>query len=317
MLATEGIDVNDSVRRMVNLLANNFGERIQVSMELAPGLGLLRMNPAQLDQVLLNLLVNARDAMPDGGVVRVSTSPVHRLEREGGTEVRIPMVMIRVQDGGHGVAAEAREHLFEPFFTTKGHGKGMGLGLAIVHGIVKDAGGEIVIESQEGEGATFEVLLPMMVEGPYPESRAADQGGAESLAEPNRRGGRTILLADDQPAILFLITAFLKEHGFHILTAGDGRAALELANGYEGHIDLLISDVLMPEMNGLALARELSLVRPGIPTLLMSGDPGQFAQAVRDAGLESGFLQKPFGLPQLLAKVQEMTAARAATASTC
>jgi len=307
VLAAELVEVNERVRRMVGMMGTSLGACVQIRTVLGAGLLRVRINPAQLDQILLNLLVNARDAMPQGGTILITTMRMPGVPAKVEADRPGDWVCLRVTDQGPGIPPEAQEHLFEPFFTTKRHGQGSGLGLAIVSGIVKDAGGEISVHSRPGDGATFEISFPVANELADAGQSLSGKGRAAAAPEGSADQKRTILLAEDQPAIQFLITSFLKEKGFHVMAAGNGQEALELALAYPGPIHLLLSDVLMPLMDGPMLARQLSERRPGTRIVMMSGDPGAWVGSMRDMGLDADFLQKPFGLPRLLEKVEEMT----------
>jgi PAS domain S-box-containing protein len=307
VLAAELVELNERVRRMVGMMGTSLGACVQIRTVLGAGLLRVRINPAQLDQILLNLLVNARDAMPQGGTILITTMRMPGVPAKVEADRPGDWVCLRVTDEGPGIPPEAQEHLFEPFFTTKRHGQGSGLGLAIVSGIVKDAGGEISVHSRPGDGATFEISFPVANELADAGQSLSGKGRAAAAPEGSADQKRTILLAEDQPAIQFLITSFLKEKGFHVMAAGNGQEALELALAYPGPIHLLLSDVLMPLMDGPMLARQLSERRPGTRIVMMSGDPGAWVGSMRDMGLDADFLQKPFGLPRLLEKVEEMT----------
>jgi len=306
VMATELVELDERVQRMVAMVGTSLGASVQIRTGLGAGPLRIRINAAQFDQIMLNLLVNARDAMPGGGAILITTSrmpgPPAAIEPDRPGD----WICIRVADEGPGIAPEAREHLFEPFFTTKGHGQGSGLGLAIVSGIVKEAGGQITVHTQPGAGATFEICLPVAEQTPAAGPVASAEGLAAPMTKDSSALQKTILLAEDQPAIQFLVTSFLREKGFHVMAAGNGQEAIDLALGYKGTIHLLLSDVLMPVMDGPTLVRQFSETRPETPIVLMSGDPGGWAGSMREMGLDTDFLQKPFGLPKLLEKVVEM-----------
>jgi two-component system, cell cycle sensor histidine kinase and response regulator CckA len=302
VLAMEILHVNDRVKRVIRMLNPALGAPISIDTDFAPDTGKIRMNGAQLDQVLLNLILNARDAMPKGGFITISTSNLDRVIHAPGGDIIESMVSIMVNDNGEGIAPEVRDHIFEPFFTTKEHAKGSGLGLSIVYGIIKDAGGEIIVRSTVGAGANFNILLPRVPD----ETQLFLQDTFVALPAESVRP--TVLLADDEPALRELLQCYLEQCGFRVLVAPDGIEALELAQNHKGRIDLLLSDVLMPQMDGVTLAQMLTLVRPDMNILLMSAYTGASFKVMRDNFLRASFLQKPFGLPELLERVLELTA---------
>jgi two-component system cell cycle sensor histidine kinase/response regulator CckA len=299
IVAARLLDFNAVVAETARLLSRLIGEDILVSLELAPNLGGVRADPNQLQQVILNLAVNARDAMPQGGQLTITTREVKPEEtpaamRDG------PAVVLALTDSGHGMTEEVRRHLFEPFFTTKPVGKGTGLGLATVYGIIKQAGGHIEVESNPGAGTTFRIYLP----------RAADAGAAtEPAAPPPRTGRQTVLLAEDEDAVRALAREVLQTAGYVVLEARDGAEALNIAERHGEHIDLLISDVIMPGMGGRQLAERLLDRDANLKVLYLSG-------YVEDAVVRQGvsrdevhFLPKPFSPAVLADKVREVLAA--------
>ena len=303
VLSSEVLYVNDRVKRVIRMLHPALGPPIHIETNLTPDTGKVRMNSAQFDQVLLNLMLNARDAMPEGGSVTVSTSNVDRVSHDPGGDVIESLVSITVTDTGEGISPEARDHIFEPFFTTKQHAKGSGLGLSIVYGIVTDAGGEIIVRSTPGVGASFTVLLPRV----HDQIQLTLDEGA--MAIPREALQTTLLLAEDEPALRELLQCYLEQCGYRVLLAEDGIAALELAETYKGRIHLLLSDVLMPNMDGVTLAQMVTMARPDIQVLFMSAYTGASIKPLRNNTFAASFLQKPFALPELLEKVLELTAA--------
>jgi PAS domain S-box-containing protein len=301
VLAAAILPVNSSVERAVRAVTPNLDNSVRLELALDPDAGNIRMNSTLFDQVLVNLLLNARNSIPDGGDIRISTSHLDRIGGNPGEERLETCVRVSVADSGEPVPADGREHIFDPFYSSKPHGKSAGLRLAIVYGIVKDAGGEITLESTAGAGNRFDLLLPR-----FEDSESLPIIGLQHEPEHGTQGPRTILLVEDQPEIRKLILHFFERHGFRLLGAANGQEALEAAAAYPGPIDLLISDVLMPKMDGPSLARRLAQSRPGIKTLFISGQPGDSIEALRHAAQTSEFLQKPFALPVLLKKVQEL-----------
>jgi CheY-like chemotaxis protein len=302
VLTSEVLYVNERIKRVIRMLDPTLGPPIAIETNLSADAGKVRMNGAQFDQILLNLVLNARDALTEGGQITLTSSNLDRIAHTSHGDIIEPMVSILVTDTGEGIAPEVRDHIFEPFFTTKEHAKGSGLGLSIVYGIVKDAGGEIIVHSTPGNGASFNILLP----------RVEDE--VQLLLDESAMTGRigplqaTLLLAEDEPALRELLLCYLQQCGYRVLVAEDGIEALELAEKFKGRIDLLLSDVLMPNMDGITLAQMIALARPQIKVLLMSAYTGTSVKALRDNSLCATFLQKPFALPLLLEKILELTA---------
>jgi CheY-like chemotaxis protein len=262
----------------------------------------VRADPSQLEQVIVNLAVNARDALPDGGTLTIETADVdiHRVRSHGRVAVaRGEYVMLRVTDTGVGMDAETKKRLFEPFFTTKERGMGTGLGLATIYGIIAQSGGYIWVDSEPGHGTSFTVLLPR-VEG------AAVPAGPPAALRESLRGDETILLAEDDPAVRNLSRRALTDQGYRVLEATNGTDALKLATEFDGPIHLLLSDVVMPGMGGRALAEELGGSRPDMALLLVSGytEDAVIQHGVQESGI--AFLHKPFTPTALLGKVREV-----------
>jgi CheY-like chemotaxis protein len=273
-------------------------EDIELVLRLQPDLWQVRCDPGQIEQVIMNLVVNARDAMPGGGQLTVETTNTwideahvasHPFMRAG------PFVRLAIRDSGVGMTPEVKAHLFEPFFTTKPLGMGTGLGLATVFGIVKQGGGFVVAESDTGHGATFDVYLPRIF---------AEAATASAEPATTGVGKETVLLVEDDPQVRKVTVRSLLAGGYRVLVAGDGCEALEVAaREPQGEIHLLVTDLIMPGKNGRAVADELSRVRPDLRVLYVSG----YTQDVISAGVvESGiaFLQKPFTMGALLQRVR-------------
>ena len=302
VLAPRVLDLNAVVANIEKMLERLIGEDINLVTVLGEGLWPVKVDPGQLEQVLLNLAVNARDAMPDGGVLTIETMNVAMDSTSAQAHFPLspgPYVLLAFSDTGVGMDAETQARIFEPFFTTKEKGKGTGLGLAMVYGIVKQSGGYIWVYSEVGKGTTFKIYLPRSEEQ-LDESRPV-QIGVEA-----QQGTETILLVEDEDAVRALVRNVLREKGYRVLEASRGEEALELSELYSGQIDLLVTDVVMPRMSGRDLARRMVNVRPYIKVLYISG----YADDVvwYQGGVDSGgaFLQKPFSPEALARKVREV-----------
>jgi nitrogen-specific signal transduction histidine kinase/CheY-like chemotaxis protein len=302
VLAPRVLDLNSVVSSIQKMLKRLIGEDIDLVTALGESLWPIMADPGQLEQVLLNLAVNARDAMPEGGVVTIETSNVRMDAASAQAHFPLkpgPYVLLTFSDTGIGMDADTQARIFEPFFTTKEIGKGTGLGLAMVYGIVKQSGGYIWVSSDVGKGATFKIYLPRTeIEVDDPSSGF---GRPEAL-----RGTETLLLAEDDDSVRELVRNVLRESGYKVLEAGRGEEALELSELFAGKIDLLVTDVVMPQMNGRELARQLLNQRPQLKVLYISGyaDNAVFYPGGLDAG--GAFLQKPFTPEALARKVREV-----------
>ena len=301
MLQPRPIELNSVVTEIEKLLRRLIGEDVVLQTLLEPDLWLVNADPGQIEQVVMNLAVNARDAMPAGGRLTIQTAngtvPALAGDRwlEPGT-----YVTLSVSDTGVGMSPEIRTHLFEPFFTTKERGKGTGLGLSTVYGIVKQSGGDISVTAEPGRGATFTIYLPKLAEGNG--ARSASDAGAHAIP----RGNETILLVEDDPALRALAERILRSYGYTVLVASTGARALSLMAEHPEPIDLLATDVVMPEMSGNELVERIARVRPGLPVLFMSGytDDDVVRRGLTDG--HAAFLQKPFTPEQLAFKVREV-----------
>jgi len=280
------LDLNEVVRGIEGLLRQVIGEEVRLVTRLDGELESVRADPNRLEQVLVNLAVNARDAMPEGGEVLIETS------NAGLALAGEPAVLLAVQDTGVGIPAELRSQIFDPFFTTKERGQGTGLGLSTVYGIVTQSEGRIEVESEPGGGTRFEILLPAVDERP---ARPAEEPAGGDIP----RGHETILIAEDEPAVRTFLRRFLRKQGYRVLTAADGEEALRIARNAEPAIDLLLSDVVMPTLNGIALARRMRRARPGLRIVFMSGHPGPAGDGTPLDEEGALFLQKPFTTGQL------------------
>ncbi|CAI4030324.1 putative Histidine kinase [Nitrospira tepida] len=295
---------NSLLREMEDILRRLIGEQIQIVIVLDPKAGHFLGDPVQVEQVMLNLALNARDAMPDGGILTIETGNMdvdeEFVRRHPGSKVG-PHIKFVVEDTGCGIDADTLAHIFEPFFSTKEFGKGTGLGLATVYGIVKQSGGYIDVASQPGRGSRFTVLLPRIVK----EDAEPDQP-TDDAAKPIYRG--TILIVEDDEGIRHLMGAVLRDEGFEVLEAGDGNEALKMLQLRRGHCDLLIADVVMPRMKGAVLVQGVRAMVPAIKVLYISGYAGETlsANGVDD---QAAFLQKPFLPSALTEKVNELLSA--------
>jgi PAS domain S-box-containing protein len=295
-IAPKVIDLNALIANMDSMLRRLLGEDIvELCTELNPQLGLIRADAGQIEQVIMNLAVNARDAMPKGGRLTIETRNVTIGKPTRQTPAGVKpgaYVLLAVRDTGHGMDEETQSHLFEPFFTTKEKGKGTGLGLSTVYGIVKQSGGSIVVESQKEEGATFKIYFPLVEHGVT--------AGTLDVAEP-AHGRETILLVEDEPAVRGLVQETLRLHGYTVLEARHGIEALMTGAKHQGPIHLLLTDVVMPQMSGPEVAEKIQVVRPGIKVLYMSGYPDHPAFEQGGISRDASFLPKPF-TPNVLAK---------------
>ncbi|HXT72949.1 MAG TPA: ATP-binding protein [Candidatus Angelobacter sp.] len=301
VLEPKVVDLNMVVSEVQKMLRRLIGEDIALKIFLSEDLGMVKADRGQIDQVILNLAVNARDAMPKGGELIIETLNAELTEGDANRyRYVIPghYVLLRVADTGCGMSAELQSHIFEPFFTTKEQGKGTGLGLATVYGVIKQSGGYIWVESEVGKGASFKVYLPRVeeVRDVVPERRTFGR----------RQRSHTILLVEDEHSLRKLTRNTLQQAGHMVLEAGDASEALEVAKRTESPIDLLLTDVVMPGMSGRALADELTTLRPGIKVIYMSGytDGDVATHGVLQSGIS--FLRKPFTGDALIARVDEV-----------
>src|SRR6267378_1089473 len=302
VLAPKVLDVNAVVANMDRMLRRLLGEDVELATSLDPGAGAVNADPGQLEQVLLNLAVNARDAMPGGGRLSIGTTRFTLHEEHVERRHRMPAgdyVCLVVADTGVGMDETTQAHLFEPFFTTKEVGKGTGLGLATVYGIVKQSGGYIWVYSEAGHGTTVKIYLPRV-------PGVADAPAPASEPQQVRGGDETVLLVEDAAPVRTLARRSLEARGYRVLEAADGPSALQLSTRHRGGIDILVTDVVMPGMSGRELAERLAPVRPSMKVLYTSGytDDAMVRQGVLNAGV--AFLQKPFVPDTLTRKVREV-----------
>jgi two-component system cell cycle sensor histidine kinase/response regulator CckA len=300
VLVPEVVAVGGLIEEMSKMLRRLIGEDIELVTILPHSPAAVRADPGQLEQVLMNLAVNARDAMPRGGKLTIHVAvvqPDDAFRKDHPDVPRDRQVLISVTDTGMGIDPEVRKHIFEPFFTTKELGRGTGLGLATVYGIVKQSGGHVEVETTPGQGTTFRIFLPAVeAPGPAPApSLGAVVGGSE-----------TVLLVEDESALRSLGQEILRDQGYKVIAAGSGAEALALARAHKGTIDLLVTDVVMPGMDGRELADRLGPIHPETRCLYMSGytDDAVVRRGVREQGMP--FLQKPFSIDALALKVREV-----------
>jgi len=302
LLELKVIDVNAIVTDMERLLRPLIGEDIELSTQLAPSVGCTRADAGQLEQVIMNLVVNAKDAMPNGGKICIRTANINLDDSHHPENTLIkngPYVMICISDTGQGMDRETQARIFEPFFTTKEKGKGTGLGLSTVYGIIKQSGGYVFVQSELGRGTVFTIYFPRVDEpseahGDSPVSLAA-VGGSE-----------TILLVEDEESVRQLVRETLEARGYVVLEAADGSAALAVAASHQSAIHLVITDVVMPGLNGHELVAQVLKARPGIKVLYLSGYAQDAFAAPLTAEDQKAFLQKPFTLQSLFRKVREV-----------
>jgi PAS domain S-box-containing protein len=302
MLNLKVVDLNETIWEMENMLRRVIGEDISIMTFPGNNLWPVRVDPGQVEQVIMNLVVNSRDAMPDGGKMTIETSNVRIDEeyarRRSGVKPG-EYVMLAVSDTGRGMSPEVQAQIFEPFFTTK-EGKGTGLGLSTVYGIVKQTGGNVWVYTEEGMGTAFKVYFPAV-----PDAEKAS-GKSEKREKRSPRGTETLLLAEDEEVVRTIIRTILGSNGYQVMEARDGREALEIAERHQGPIDLLLTDVIMPEISGKDLASCIVKKHPETKVLYMSGytENAIVHHGVLDAG--TAFLQKPFRVDALAQKVREV-----------
>lgn len=302
IMQLEIIDLNLIITQMSAMLRRLIGEDIEFIINPLPDLGMIHADPSKIQQVILNLVVNARDAMPEGGMLALETSNVNFEEAYiENSPVADPgdYVMMAISDNGMGMDASTQARIFEPFFTTKDKGKGSGLGLATVYGIVKQSGGHIWVYSEPGKGTTIKIYF-LRVE----EKRALPM--APQIQKSDSMGSETILVVEDEAAVRTLAVRILTDNGYHILEASQGSEALRIAREFQGKIDIVVTDVIMPGMSGKAMVAQLEPERPDIKVLYISGytDNAIVHHGILDSNVD--FLQKPFSIEGLARKVREV-----------
>ena len=299
VIETKSIVLNDTVRDFDKMLRRLIGEDIQLILSLDPQAGMIRADRGQIEQAIMNLAINARDAMPNGGKLVIETASVfvdEQFPRMHPSVATGPYVMLTVSDTGSGMSQEVQSHVFEPFFTTKEKGRGTGLGLSTVYGIVKQSGGSIWVYSELGQGTRFKLFFPAA--GPAP-----DEGERASTAATRVAGAETILVAEDEEGVRRFVRQILERNGYTVLESSSGREAIDVARKYAGPIGLLLTDAVMPEMGGAELAEQIAAMRPGVPVLCMSGYTDRiFAQPQASAA----YIQKPFTSMALLTQIRAL-----------
>ncbi|HKC62204.1 MAG TPA: ATP-binding protein [Pyrinomonadaceae bacterium] len=307
MLQPKIINLNDVITDTSKMLRRLIGEDIEIVLHLKPSIGKVKADPSQIDQVLINLVVNARDAMPHGGALTIETANVEmdRAIADKYASVQTgPHVMVSVSDTGCGMTEEIQQHIFEPFFTTKGVGKGTGLGLSTVYGIVKQSDGYVSVESEEQKGTTFKIFLPRV-----DQDAAVEVKKVADAPEPPR-GTETILLVEDEEMVRNMTRTILESSGYKVIAASDGKEALRLVEENPESIDMMLTDVVMPQMSGRMLVEQIAPMRPSMRVLYMSGYANN--AIVHHGALEEGlaFLPKPFTPDALAFKVREILDAK-------
>ncbi|MEO8681170.1 MAG: ATP-binding protein [Vicinamibacterales bacterium] len=293
------VELNQMVSNMEDLMRRLIGPEIKLDVTLAPDLGPIHADATQIGQVLMNLVVNARDAMPNGGALHIETANVE-LGADNLEVIPGPHVMLSVRDSGLGMSAEVRKRLFEPFFTTKDTGQGTGLGLSMVQAIVRQSGGYVMVDSTPGEGSVFRVY--------FPRSEAHADPSPLPIAVPTAapvKGEGVVLVAEDDRSVRRLVTTELARRGFTVLDAEDGRAALELFQEHIDRVDVLVTDVVMPRMNGADLAKAAEKLRPGLKILFISGHPERAGRGLDPTGV-TNLLMKPFTADVLAARIKNL-----------
>jgi two-component system cell cycle sensor histidine kinase/response regulator CckA len=296
------VDLNEIVLGIDKMLRRIIGEDIQLEASLAPELPSVKVDPSHIDQVIMNLAVNSRDAMPAGGKLTIETAGVELTKDYAGRHIGVEAgkyVMLAVSDTGSGIDEATKARLFEPFFTTKEKGKGTGLGLSIVYGIVKQNGGDILVYSEPGRGTAFKIYLP------------AVNAAAEALVRPGEGAPEglateTILLVEDDPQVRSMTRTMLARLGYSVLEAESADEALAIASGRQGPLDLLLTDLVMPRTSGTELARRVQFTHPAVRVLYMSGytDSGVIDQGMLTA--DTPFIQKPFTRATLSRAVRDV-----------
>jgi CheY-like chemotaxis protein len=304
MLAPRIVNLNDVAGENLKMLTRMIGEDIDLVMVPGDNLWSVRADAGQIEQVIMNLAVNARDAMPSGGKLTIETANISLDEEYARHHAPLrpgDYVMVAISDTGAGMDPETQSHIFEPFFTTKGP-KGTGLGLSTVYGIVKQSGGYIWVHSEVGKGTTFKIYLPRVASAGETAAQISVSGEMQKV-EP---GTETILLVEDEVNLRYLARQYLEKQGYKVIEAADGAVAMQIAVAHEGVIHLLLTDVIMPGMNGRELAQRISEIRPNVKVLYMSGYTENVIghNGTLDAGVR--LLQKPFNLRDLRTIVREV-----------
>ena len=302
IMQPEVLNLNIVISQMNSMLRRLIGEDIEFTSISLPNLRPVNADPGQIQQIVMNLVVNARDAMPRGGKLTIETSNIdldrnyaqhHPMVKAG------PHVMLSISDNGVGMDEETQSHLFEPFFTTKQKGKGTGLGLCTVYGIVKQSNGFIWVYSEPGRGTTFKIYFPTA-------TGATDSTKEREESKPVLQGSETVLVVEDEAAVRELTIRILRDRGYNVLEAAGGQEALQIAREYAGEIHLVLTDVVMPAISGSTVVARLVAERPGIRSLFVSGytDDAIVQHGILDSNV--AFLQKPFTVEGLIHKIREV-----------
>ena len=305
LIQPEVLDLNELLTNLEKMLRRLIGEDIELSIVPDRSIHRVKLDPGQFEQIVINLAVNARDAMPRGGHLTVETSQVELDDIYAAEHVAVvpgQYVLVTVSDTGRGMTREVRERVFEPFFSTKSKDQGTGLGLSTVYGIVKQHGGSVWAYGEPGTGATFKIYLPIHVE---------DGSGGQALLDSEearavRGGDETLLIVEDEPAVRSLVNRLLSQLGYRLILAQDGLDACRLAGEHPGPIHLLLTDVVMPRLSGPDVARHLTAERPDLKVLYMSGytDNAIAKHGILEEGIQ--LLQKPFSMSQLAQHVRQV-----------
>jgi two-component system cell cycle sensor histidine kinase/response regulator CckA len=313
--ASQFVDLNAQVVQMQSMLRRLIGEHIALVTELAPDLGRVRADPGQLQQVIMNLAVNARDSMGDGGTLTISTSHLAASAAVSGRRGlgAGEWVVLSVTDTGRGMEKEILSHIFEPFFTTKEKGKGTGLGLSTVYGIVTQAGGHVFVQSSPGQGASFEILLPRAAADPAPAVPASAAPSSAAWAAPSSAPAAapaarplSVLLVEDEVLVRDLARSILTRAGYSVQEAANGLEALSTFAASDRPIDLLVTDVIMPGMGGVELARRLTAGHPGLRVVFVSGYAGEALGTQGELAEGIHLVRKPFSPAELLAMIERV-----------
>ncbi len=303
VVQARALSLNSAITRMEQILRRTIGEQVELVMSLAPSLPMVVADPGQIEQIVLNLAINARDAMPAGGTLSIGTS-TREITGDQSSATGVPAgsyACFRVSDTGVGMSSEIRDRAFEPFFTTKPRGEGSGLGLATVYGIVSQSGGYTKIYSDEGVGTAISILLPVAKQDATRDEHDERVDHLKSL-----EGTETILVVDDEEALREVTRRILTRNGYTVVTASSGAQAIEIATSHVGPVDLLLTDVIMPTMQGPAVANEVKRLRPGIRVLFMSGHAQPVLEAEAVLGTEFLLVEKPFDQATLLENVRKV-----------
>jgi hypothetical protein len=303
VVQARALSLNGAITRMEQILRRTIGEQVELVTSLAANLPMVVADPGQIEQIVLNLAINARDAMPAGGTLSIDTVARQVSQDESAvTGVPVgPYVCFRVGDSGVGMSREVRDRAFEPFFTTKPRGEGAGLGLATVYGIVSQSGGYTRIYSDEGAGTSITILLPAANKDALRDEFDEQADRLKSLV-----GTETILVVDDEQALREVTRRILTRNGYTVVTASSGAQALQIAAAHVGPIDLVLTDVIMPTMQGPTVAKEVKKLRPGIRVLFMSGHAKPVLEAEAVLGTEFLLVEKPFDQAKLLESVRQV-----------